>query len=201
MARTVDAEKHQARRLEILDAAITCFAANGFDRTSTAQVCRAAGIGSGTLFHYFPTKASLMTALLEEDVREVEAFFQAHRRSDAWAALLAWVDRAVSEGEDPRVGGLVNAMMGAASLPEVAAAVVADDDVIERGLVDLMTRGQAEGTVRSDLSPQRLASWLSLLVDGFYGRIAADEGFVAADEAGVLRSTVRQLLRGGRGER
>ena len=64
MARTVDPERHLARRLVIIDAALTCFAASGYAGTSTAAICREAGIGSGTFFHYFPTKQSLLLAIL-----------------------------------------------------------------------------------------------------------------------------------------
>jgi AcrR family transcriptional regulator len=196
MARTVDAERHRARRLLILDAAVTCFAARGFERTTTAQVCAEAGIGSGTLFHYFPTKASLMTALLEEDTREVQAFFAAHRDRPAWDALDAWVDRAVEEAADPRVPGLVNAMIGAATLPLVADAVGDNAEVTNDGITALVRRGQREGVVRTDLAATRIASWVALLVDGFYGRIASDEGFRSEDEAVVLRGTVAALLSG-----
>lgn len=197
MARTVDPDRHRARRLMILDAAVTCFAARGFAGTTTAQVCREAGIGSGTLFHYFPTKASLMTALLEEDTREVLAFFAAHRDRPAWDGLGAWVERAIEEAADPRVAGLVNAMIGAGALPEVADALAANEAVIGDGLTALVRRGQDEGGVRADLSATRIASWVTLLVDGFYGRIASDEEFRAEDEAGVLRATVSSLLNGG----
>jgi AcrR family transcriptional regulator len=197
MARTVDPERHRARRSAILDAAVTCFAARGFASTTTAQVCAQAGIGSGTLFHYFPTKASLMTALLEEDTREVGEFFTTHRDRPAGDGLAAWVERAIQEAADPRVAGLVDAMVGAAALPEVAGALAANEAVIADGLTALVRRGQEEGTVRADLSAPRVASWVTLLVDGFYGRIASDEAFRPADEAGVLRATVAALLSGG----
>ena len=45
MARTVDPQRHEQRRLQIIDAALTCFAARGYDGTSTAALCREAGIG------------------------------------------------------------------------------------------------------------------------------------------------------------
>ena len=54
-----------ARREQILKTALKLFAAQGFDATSTRQVAKEAGIAEGLIFHYFPTKASLLTALLE----------------------------------------------------------------------------------------------------------------------------------------
>lgn len=54
-----------ARREQILKTALRLFAEQGFDATSTRQIAREAGIAEGLIFHYFPTKASLLAALLE----------------------------------------------------------------------------------------------------------------------------------------
>ena len=77
MARTVDPVRHEARRLAIIDAALTCFAADGFDRTTTATICRTAGIGSGTFFHYFPTKLGVLLAIIELGTSDTAAWFEA----------------------------------------------------------------------------------------------------------------------------
>src|SRR5215208_680067 len=55
-----------ARREQILQTALKLFAAQGFDATSTRQIARKVGIAEGLIFHYFPTKASLLAALLED---------------------------------------------------------------------------------------------------------------------------------------
>src|SRR5215207_9236908 len=63
-----------ARREQILKTALKLFAAQGFDATSTRQIAREVGIAEGLIFHYFPTKASLLTAILEDQVEERRAF-------------------------------------------------------------------------------------------------------------------------------
>ncbi|MFN8481816.1 MAG: TetR/AcrR family transcriptional regulator [Anaerolineae bacterium] len=55
----------QARREQILEAAVTLFAQQGFDGTSTRQIASAVGVTEGLIFHYFPTKADLVAAVLE----------------------------------------------------------------------------------------------------------------------------------------
>jgi AcrR family transcriptional regulator len=62
---TVRQRQAAARREQILKTALKLFAAQGFDATSTRQIAKEAGIAEGLIFHYFPTKASLLTALLE----------------------------------------------------------------------------------------------------------------------------------------
>jgi len=54
-----------ARREQILTTALKLFAVQGFDGTSTRQIAKEAGIAEGLIFHYFPTKASLLAALLD----------------------------------------------------------------------------------------------------------------------------------------
>ena len=66
-----------ARREQILKTALKLFAAQGFDATSTRQIAREVGIAEGLIFHYFPTKASLLAAILEDRVEERRAFRRA----------------------------------------------------------------------------------------------------------------------------
>jgi AcrR family transcriptional regulator len=63
-----------ARREEILKTALGLFAEKGFDATSTKQIATEAGIAEGLIFHYFPTKASLLTAILEDRLEGRRAF-------------------------------------------------------------------------------------------------------------------------------
>jgi AcrR family transcriptional regulator len=63
-----------ARREQILRTALKLFAAQGFDATSTRQIAKEAGIAEGLIFHYFPTKASLLTAILANRLESRRAF-------------------------------------------------------------------------------------------------------------------------------
>lgn len=56
-----------ARQL-ILDAAENLFAAQGFDATPTAAIAEAAAVPKGLVFYYFPTKDSILSALMAERV-------------------------------------------------------------------------------------------------------------------------------------
>lgn len=53
----------QANRDRILDAAEEVFGAGG-ESASTEEVARLAGVGIGTVFRHFPTKAALLEAVL-----------------------------------------------------------------------------------------------------------------------------------------
>jgi AcrR family transcriptional regulator len=71
----VTAETKQATRQSILEGARKLFAEQGFDAATTRDIARAARIGVGTLFNYFPTKESIALALVSEAwSRGAEAF-------------------------------------------------------------------------------------------------------------------------------
>ena len=65
--RKVDPAQYRAKRRHIMTAAAPLFAAHGLDGTSTARIREAAGVSSGTLFHYFPSKRAVFVALLTDD--------------------------------------------------------------------------------------------------------------------------------------
>jgi AcrR family transcriptional regulator len=89
-----------ARREEILRTALGLFAAQGFDATSTKQIAKEAGIAEGLIFHYFPTKAGLLTAILDARLESGRAFRSELRPllESAAARPAAEVMRAVASG-------------------------------------------------------------------------------------------------------
>jgi AcrR family transcriptional regulator len=60
--------KHEQRseetRNRILEAAELCFAQSGYDGTSVAQICQAAGVSKGALYHHFSSKQAVFLELL-----------------------------------------------------------------------------------------------------------------------------------------
>lgn len=60
-------QKKKETRRKIINSAKTLFLEKGFDKTSTEQIANHCGIGSGTLFNYFATKAELLIAVMQDD--------------------------------------------------------------------------------------------------------------------------------------
>lgn len=69
-----DHRTDQQRR--ILAAAVTCFARSGFHGTSMQQICAEAGMSPGALYRYFPSKESLIGAIVEGERAERARLFQ-----------------------------------------------------------------------------------------------------------------------------
>jgi TetR/AcrR family transcriptional regulator, fatty acid metabolism regulator protein len=57
--------KADARKKQILDAALKAFAEHGYERTSIAIICKKADIARPTLYQYFKDKRSVFRELLE----------------------------------------------------------------------------------------------------------------------------------------
>jgi AcrR family transcriptional regulator len=192
--RTVNPERYAARRSAILRAAATLFAEHGFDGTTTAAVCRAAGIGSGTLFHYFPDKRSLFHALFADDVAATAKFVGRLDRSDPLAALLALVDHRAADVGDPLVPGLLMAALTQASRdPQFAALLERDDRTVRAAAAELIDDAARRGQVAPTTDAQTAARWVCALGDALYFQ-AAEDGFDAGRDTAVLRTLVLRFL-------
>lgn len=73
----VTAEAKNATRNQILNVAQKQFAQRGFEATTTRDIARAANIGVGTLFNYFPTKESIVDWLVGDACRQAAEAFSA----------------------------------------------------------------------------------------------------------------------------
>jgi AcrR family transcriptional regulator len=56
----------------ILESARALFDKSGFDKTTIRAIAIQAGVGTGTIFNYFPDKPSLLIAALLDDLEKVE---------------------------------------------------------------------------------------------------------------------------------
>ncbi|MCP2263643.1 TetR/AcrR family transcriptional regulator [Promicromonospora thailandica] len=195
MARTVDPARHEARRLVIIDAALTVFAQHGYDGATTAAICRQAGIGSGTFFHYFPTKRDVLLAILTLGVGDVRDRAERYAgRTDALGVLLDIVRSGAEDAADPRMPGFVRAVGGIMQQPDVAEKLDEDTRAQRDLMLPWVERAQRAGEIRTDLDPGRITSWLYLLTDGFLGRAASEEAFSVVAETETLVDTARRFL-------
>lgn len=192
MARTLDPERHAERRSALLEVAGSLFAAQGFAGTSIAQICKAAGVSSGQLFHYFPSKDALFAALFEGDAAEARAVFEELSGGpDALAALLEAVRRLAGPAGEVRVGALVlDLIRRVESDATLAASLVAEDEVKQAGLAALVARAQRAGQVDPGLDAEAAARWLRTLIDAAYLHSAEE----ARDGTAMLLRTVEGFL-------
>lgn len=196
MVRTVDPEKHAAKRRAILDVAAGCFARDGFEKTSTADICRAAGISSGSLFHYFPSKRAVFVGIFEADTAgNEELLAAAAEMADPWEGVLAVVEQTTSPLLLPGVVRLIlEAAAQAARDPEFAALIRGNDDRMRAGLAGLIDHGVRTGRFSPMLSPADAGNWIVALVDALLSRASLDPGLDVEHEQTVLRQLLTRIL-------
>src|SRR5699024_2812096 len=169
----------------------------GYAGASTAAVCREAGISSGAFFHYFPTKASLLIAILEQSSHETREFFDEREdRADPVGVIWEYVDHELSSLEDPRAAGFIAAVGGPVPNDDVVAILREVDQRTREGLTGWVSKAQQAGVVRTDLSAERMASWIMLFINGFADQIGGADDFDAVVEKPLLREVLSGFLTG-----
>lgn len=194
--RTVDPAKHEARRRHILAAAAECFATKGFQNTRTADICAAAGMSSGNLFHYFASKQAIFTAIFEQDGHDNAALLeQAATADNALEALLGFAEFMVAQTEYPHLAGLMLEVIANAKLDADFAALLDRNDRENRdGLITVLKRAAAAGQIDPALDPVTAANWILVLIEGAFVRASADSGFQPYRDKAMLRRMITRFL-------
>ncbi|NLU82246.1 TetR/AcrR family transcriptional regulator [Rhodococcus sp. HNM0569] len=197
MARTVDPELHALRRTTIVGAAATLFAEHGYDAVPVTAVAKAAGVSSGTVFHYFGDKRGLFRAIFENDLPETRAMIDRHRDDpDPLAAILAVVGELVEPAQDPAAAGLVvEVIRQVGHDPRLAAILEEDEHTVEEGLLHLLER--ARGEIDPALDPASTAAWIRAITDAAF--LYADNP-KAMSPTDTVRTIVLRYLTGHRKE-
>ena len=170
--RTVDPEKHRARRTHIIESAVVLFARKGFAETTTADICQAAGISTGSLFHYFPSKQAVFYGIWALDTTEWdEVMAAADADPDPWAALMAIVDKLAADAAEPIMAGLLVEVIAQAHRDPGFAAGLAENDRRQiSGVARLIRRLREAGLADPGLPDEEAARWVLTLTDSFLGR-------------------------------
>lgn len=159
-------------RENILRAAVYCFARSGYAQTSNRDIAQAAGITSGSLYHYFDSKA----AIFQEALRQCTlALVDTYRGASAEAAGRSCVDQLCLGLE--RVIGLARDWPGIIRFGGNAAAEIRHNRELEWLRADvaqafpaffreLMQRAEARGELAEGVSVDDAAGLLLTLTMG-----------------------------------
>lgn len=182
-----------------MEAAADCFARRGFHATTTAEICAAAGMSPGNLFHYFDSKGAIVEAIIEEERRDTAAYFSALGDApDLLEALLGFLDVVMAFAADKTYSRLA-LEVAAESMrnPAVGARMAASDAETRTAMAAMLRAAMARGQVDAGLDPEQAATWIAALIDGVFARLAVDAGFDPEAEAPMLRLVVSRFLHPG----
>lgn len=163
------------RRDAILVAAIDLFVARSYDRTTLREVAAAAGVSTGAIYVYFPTKAAILQAVCAEEAARMRAILQSTLNglpadADPLAAgMLAFAGRfGALDAEARRQRGRIGQLLRyEATRDETVGASVREVIASWRTLIAALVRVQQEaGRIRATIDPDALTEILLALPQG-----------------------------------
>ncbi|MBX7481699.1 TetR/AcrR family transcriptional regulator [Qipengyuania qiaonensis] len=194
--RKADPDNTELRKRQILDAALACFRAKGFAGASIGDICKAAGMSPGHLYHYFGSKDEIVTAIASQDRAQATATLQALGENGPLAeAILNALDPEFELGDYGIDGSLAFDVFAEASRnPAVAQSVSSLYRNVNAGLAALIRREQASGRIPAEIDPEGTALAITALVEGIgVMGISHDENELAA-AAPAVRRAIQAIL-------
>jgi AcrR family transcriptional regulator len=195
----VSEEHLDARRTQIIDAAIVCFARDGFHRATMQDICREAGLSPGAIYRYFSSKDELVEAIANERHAREAGFMQLARDAGGGAEGLRVLGRAFfSSLADPderrrrRLG--VQVWAEAVLNPAIHKLVMRGTDRPRALIGELVREAQQRGEMASDLDPDSVGRMMTALFQGFILQQAWDEHADVAAYLETVEAFVDALL-------
>ena len=163
----------EARRNEILDAALVAFARNGFQESTIQDIAREAGVSHGAIYRYFASKDDIIEAVARGDPQgRAQSFTAEEHDADPIQELISLMqDHTHKHGRPENVveGRLRMEIFSTALRSPRIGAVVRDlwEDVVGR-FSAIVRRGQEQGTINPALDTAAVARVITALHDGIY---------------------------------
>ncbi|MEM7871056.1 TetR/AcrR family transcriptional regulator [Morganella morganii] len=192
-------EKQQRKRRQILDAAMHCFIEKGFHSTSTAEICKAAGMSPGNLFHYYPTKYAIIEAIAELDENDHKAILSIGDEPGCAADIIEkMISALIMLYSEPGYTRLSLEIITEASRnPALNTAFIANEQRLHAKFCDVLKRGITAGEIDPQLNASQTASWLLVTADGTLGRELMEPEFSREAFLSGLRVLLRKALQPG----
>ena len=191
--RKVDQIKHEERRQQILQSAALCFARDGFRGASISEICAEAKMSSGHLYHYFPSKEAIVSAMTEGSLgRAAEHFERLMQSPDLIHAFITEITKAkrglISQS-------LVFDVLAEAGRNTKLAEILRQHTIALRALLaDFLRKAQVQGRINSELNAEMTAAVLMAIFDGARTMLVRDPQLDKRDSADYLELLVTRFL-------
>ena len=171
-----DATRLERTRLDrLLAAARELFAEKGVSAATIPDIAERAGVSTGLLYRYFPSKSALAVAIIEAERQEAAAHLdlllssETTPRQALTTLVQGWTEALVAD----RTGCALLCEISAQACRDAAIArvVALADDFLTDSIAPLMARA------RPDLPAEATALWLVAALDGLTARVALDADF------------------------
>lgn len=194
--RKLDPVKHEEKRQQILQAAARCFVRDGFRGASTSDICAEAKISPGHLYHYFPSKEAIVSAMTEAGLAHLAELFSAMAQGpDVVTAFLAEIERGIFGRDRPEQAFIFDMFAESARNPGIAEILRERHREMLALLAKLLREGQERGQIDSNLDPKAAAAILIGILDGAKAMTIRDPRLDKAKSIAILEIAISRLLR------
>ena len=162
-----------ARREQILHAAVVCFSREGFHRATMQDVVKESGMSPGAIYNYFASKDEIIVAIASGRLAKERRRFEAARNTNSFAAAVALLrDAYLGELKNPkeRLRRRVSIQLWAEAQrnPKIRKLVRRGLDAPRKLLRELLTAAQRRGEISKSLDTDSAARFLIAV---FYGLV------------------------------
>lgn len=157
---------HDAKRRQLLRAATSVIAEEGYANTSLRKVATRAGYTTGAVTYYFANKEELMAAVTEAGFDRFDVMLDRAREETEIRALFErWFARSQDASDFWTV--MYETLAHARHEPALAAVIEKRYAHYREVSAEILAGWQANGTVRDDIPADVLADQLSAMGDGW----------------------------------
>jgi AcrR family transcriptional regulator len=188
-----------ARRAQILDAAMICFARAGFHRTTMQDIVHQAELSPGAIYLYFSSKEEIIAALADERHHsEQKVIAQACEGDEIQATLKLLGEEFLGKLQTPeeRVRRRLGIQIWAEALSNdrILALMRRGVDEPRKSLSEMIRLAQLRGDLPANLDPDALARIMIALFHGFILQQAWDEQLSVEPYIATIQAVFQALL-------
>jgi AcrR family transcriptional regulator len=187
-------QRSEETRSRLLQAATQLFSQQGYDASSVADICAAAGVSKGAFYHHFESKQALFLALLDEWLARLDAAFTAVRQDTSYVPQavvgMAGMAGSLLTSSGVQLSILLEFWMQAYRDPRVWNATAAPYQRYQQYFAAMIEEGIRQGSLRPvdpNLGARVLVSLsLGLLLQAVFDPKATDWGQEAGNTLQLL---------------
>jgi TetR/AcrR family transcriptional regulator, transcriptional repressor of aconitase len=187
-----------ARRSQILQAAIVCFSRQGFHRTTMQDIVKQSQLSPGAIYNYFESKVEIIEAIANErHAKEKARMIEARKESDVTTVLKRIRDAFFGELRNPqerlrrRVG--IQLWAEAQRNPRILKIARRGVNGPHKLLKAIIADAQRRKEISKDVNPDATARFLIAAFQGFVLQLEWDPQINAEQYMKVLDTFLKSL--------
>ncbi|MER9291554.1 TetR/AcrR family transcriptional regulator [Mesorhizobium sp. M0510] len=168
--RTVDEANTEQKRAVVLRAAMRCFAQNGLQKTSISDICKAAGMRSGHVYYYFPSKDAIVEAAFRIGMDDLITHVEEMMDGEDFVSLIVDIHSKAERDRrswDMTPGLRLEFLAESARNPRLMAIENAQDERLVQATLRVVYKAMAAGRLDSRVDPLAFSHAIILLWSGF----------------------------------